>query len=67
MSGDQDRSELGHRLEDRADNDYTVCTTWLQRGKDLYLLHVVRERLEYPDLLRRVGAHWKAISRLARS
>ena len=40
-----------------ANNDYTVCTTWLQQGVDLYLLHVLRDRFEYPDLVRRVIAH----------
>ena len=33
-------------------NDYSVCTTWLIRGRDYYLLDVLRERLEYPDLRR---------------
>lgn len=35
-------------------NDYSVCTTWLIKGLDFYLLDVVRERLEYPALKRRV-------------
>lgn len=35
-------------------HDYSVCTTWLQRGNDHYLLDVTRERLNYPDLKRRV-------------
>ena len=35
---------------------YSVCTTWGVVGKDYYLLDVVRERLEYPDLKRRVVA-----------
>ena len=34
--------------------DYSVCTVWGQRGKDFYLLDVVRQRLDYPDLKRRV-------------
>lgn len=45
-------------------NDYSVCTTWLMKGDDYYLFDVVRERLEYPalkkrviDLARRKGAH----------
>jgi predicted phage terminase large subunit-like protein len=37
-------------------NDYSVCTTWLARGEDVYLLDVVREKLRYPDLKRRVLA-----------
>jgi predicted phage terminase large subunit-like protein len=36
--------------------DYSVCTSWGIRGKDLYLLHVFRRRLEYPELKRAVRA-----------
>ena len=35
-------------------NDYSVCTTWLVKGNDYYLIDVVRERLEYPNLKKRV-------------
>ncbi len=35
-------------------NDYSVCTVWGQRGKDFFLLEVVRQRLNYPDLKRKV-------------
>ena len=35
-------------------NDYSVCTTWLVRKKDYYLLHVLRGRLEFPALKRKV-------------
>ncbi len=41
-------------------NDFSVCTTWLIRGSDYYLLDVLRERLEYPDLRRRIVAHAEA-------
>lgn len=35
--------------------DYSVCTTWgLTHSRDIYLLHVFRDRLEYPDLKRKV-------------
>src|SRR6266851_143323 len=34
--------------------DYSVCTTWGIKGKDLYLLHVLRKQLEYPELKRAV-------------
>jgi len=34
--------------------NYSVCTTWGIKGTDLYLLHVLRKRLEYPDLKRSV-------------
>lgn len=35
-------------------NDYSVCTTWGVKGKCLYLLHVFRKRLNYPELKRAV-------------
>jgi len=35
-------------------NDYSVCTTWLVKGTDYYLLHVVREKLNYPELRRAI-------------
>jgi predicted phage terminase large subunit-like protein len=38
-------------------NDFSVCTTWLMRGRDYYLLDVLRKRLEYPDLRRMVLSH----------
>jgi len=38
-------------------NDYSVCTTWGLRENHLYLLHVLRKRLDYPDLNRLVKEH----------
>ena len=38
-------------------NDYSVGTTWLDREGEYFLLDVVRERLEYPDLRRRILAY----------
>jgi predicted phage terminase large subunit-like protein len=35
-------------------SDYSVCTTWGKKNNDLYLLHVFRQRMEYPDLKRAV-------------
>ena len=35
-------------------NDYSVCTTWGVIGADYYLLDIVRDRFEYPELKRRV-------------
>jgi predicted phage terminase large subunit-like protein len=35
-------------------NDYSVCTTWLTHKNDAYLIHVYRNRLEYPELRRKV-------------
>ena len=31
-------------------SDFSVCTTWGLKNDRIYLLHVVRERLKYPDL-----------------
>jgi len=35
-------------------SDFSVCTSWGVKGKDLYLLHVLRRRMEYPELKRAV-------------
>ena len=35
-------------------SDFSVCTSWGIAGKDLYLLHVLRKRMEYPELKRAV-------------
>lgn len=35
-------------------SDYSVCTTWGKRNRQLFLLHVMRKRLEYPDLKRAI-------------
>jgi predicted phage terminase large subunit-like protein len=32
--------------------DYSVATVWLVKGENCYLIDVVRERLDYPDLKR---------------
>ena len=37
-------------------SDFSVCTTWGIKGKNLYLLGVLRRRLEYPALKRAVRA-----------
>lgn len=41
-------------------SDYSVCTTWGVKGKIVYLLHVFRKRLGYPDLKRAVSEQSKA-------
>ena len=33
---------------------WSACTGWGIAGKDLYLLHVLRRRMEYPELKRAV-------------
>lgn len=38
-----------------AKNDWSVCTTWMIRGRDYYLLNVFRQRLEFPELKRRIA------------
>lgn len=35
-------------------NDYSVCTTWLIKGDQFYLLDLFRKRLNYPELRRAV-------------
>jgi predicted phage terminase large subunit-like protein len=35
-------------------SDFSVCTTWGILGKELYLLDVLRRRMEYPELKRAV-------------
>lgn len=35
-------------------NDFSVCTTWGMKGKDLYLIDVLRRRMDFPDLKRAV-------------
>jgi predicted phage terminase large subunit-like protein len=35
-------------------SDHSVCTTWGIKGKNLYLINVLRKRLEYPELRRAV-------------
>jgi predicted phage terminase large subunit-like protein len=37
-------------------SDYSVGTVWGLKGSDIYLLDVVRERLEVPELQRRIEA-----------
>jgi predicted phage terminase large subunit-like protein len=37
-------------------SDYSACTTWGKKQNDLYLLHVLRRRMEYPELKRVVQA-----------
>jgi predicted phage terminase large subunit-like protein len=36
-------------------SDYSVCTTWGKNGKNLYLLHVYRKKMDYPTLKRAVA------------
>ncbi|MFO1148085.1 MAG: phage terminase large subunit [Alsobacter sp.] len=36
------------------DNDFSVCTTWLKKGTDYYLLDVLRVRCDFPTLQQHV-------------
>jgi phage terminase large subunit-like protein len=38
-------------------SDFSVCTSWGIKGKDLYLLHVLRKRMEYPELKPRCASN----------
>jgi predicted phage terminase large subunit-like protein len=35
-------------------SDFSVCTTWGRKNKKLFLLHVLRKRMDYPELKRAV-------------
>jgi predicted phage terminase large subunit-like protein len=41
-------------------SDYSVCTTWGLKQKHIYLLHVLRKRLDYPGLKRAVAEQAEA-------
>jgi predicted phage terminase large subunit-like protein len=43
--------------KDEALNDYSVCTTWLLHEAKYYLMHVLRERLDFPSLKARAIGH----------
>ena len=40
-------------------NDYSVCTTWLKRGRQIFLLNVYRKKLEFPALRRAAIEQYK--------
>ena len=41
-------------------SDFSVCTSWGIKGRDLYLLHVLRKRMEYPELKRAAREQFEA-------
>ena len=43
-------------------SDFSVCTSWAIKGKDLYLLHMLRRRMEYPELKRAVREQAQAFA-----
>jgi phage terminase large subunit-like protein len=40
-------------------SDFSVCTSWGVAGKNLYLIDVLRRRMEYPDLKRAVREQYE--------
>ncbi|NIT59366.1 MAG: terminase, partial [Aliifodinibius sp.] len=40
-------------------HDYSVCTTWMIKSQKMYLLHVLRQRLDYPSLKKRIITYAK--------
>ena len=53
-SFDQDRKSWDTANKATELSDFSVCTTWGIRGKDLFLLDLLRKRLEYLALKRAV-------------
>lgn len=52
---------------DTATSDYSVCTVWGMAQQELYLIDVIRQRLEAPDLRRLIEAthqQWHAAATL---
>lgn len=48
-------------FKDKESNDFSVCGTWWQVGKDIYLVDVWRGRVTFPDLLtkaQQLGDRW---------
>jgi predicted phage terminase large subunit-like protein len=43
-------------------SDYSVCTTWGVKDKHVYLIHVLRKRLGYPELKRAVSEQYQAFN-----
>ena len=41
-------------------SDFSVCASWGIKGKGVYLLHVLRKRMEYPERKRAVREQCEA-------
>ncbi|MBS0232298.1 MAG: phage terminase large subunit [Proteobacteria bacterium] len=41
-------------------SDWSVCTTWLVQQKQYYLLDIFRERMQFPDLRRKIVSQARA-------
>ena len=59
-SGDQIVQSWDTASKDTEMADYSVCTTWHVKGKNYYLLHVFREKLNFPELAKAVIQQSKA-------
>ncbi len=42
-------------------SDFSVCTSWGNVGKNLYLIDLLRRRMEYPELKRAVRAQYELL------
>ena len=47
--------DTANKLSDGS--DYSICTTWGVADKQLYLLHVLRDRMDFPTLRAKAIAH----------
>lgn len=47
-------------LKGDSSSDYSVCTTWFQRGPDHFLLDVFRKQVTFPELLNAAKDHYQA-------
>jgi len=57
-SGDRIIQSWDTALTDGISSDYSVCITFLVRGFDYFILDILREKLRYPDLRRRIYQNW---------
>jgi predicted phage terminase large subunit-like protein len=56
------RAELGHRQQGERAQRLQRVHSWGIKGKDLYLLHVLRRRMEFPELKRMVREQAQAFA-----
>ena len=47
--------DTAYRADELA--DWSACTTWVVRGNQFYLIDILREKLSYPELKKRVIGH----------
>ena len=55
--GDQIVQSWDTAYKAKTTSDFSVCTTWLVRGNLKHLIDVLREKLDYPSLKRKVVEH----------